>query len=228
MIVDDHNEFSGVSGEPMPRKTERRHRQGDESRQRILEAALAIAVERGYAGTSIALVTERTGLPASSVYWHFQNKDHLLAEALEHSFRQWRATVPLWSRELEPGDQRTRIRRQMRWGAAALAESPGFWRLGLMLALEQRVVEPAARRRFLEVRRETQEAISRWWEQILPAEAMVRDPTLTSRLARYHLAVIDGLYVGLQTGRGWDREALVDLIAAGLDAFAVRVTAAAS
>ena len=57
----------------MPPKTERRHRQGTESRRRILEAALAIAVERGYDGTTVALLTERAELPASSVYWQFTN-----------------------------------------------------------------------------------------------------------------------------------------------------------
>ena len=62
----------------MPAKTDRRHRQGQESRQRILDAALAIAAERGYDGTTVALVCERAGLPASSVYWQFRNKDELL------------------------------------------------------------------------------------------------------------------------------------------------------
>ncbi len=44
------------------RKTARRRQQGEESRLRILEATLAIAAERGYDGTSIALGTEATGL----------------------------------------------------------------------------------------------------------------------------------------------------------------------
>ena len=38
---------------------------GDASRERILEAAREIAGERGYDGTSIAGVSERSGLPAS-------------------------------------------------------------------------------------------------------------------------------------------------------------------
>ena len=80
----------------MPAKTDRRHRQGQESRQRILDAALAIAAERGYDGTTVALVCERAGLPASSVYWQFRNKDELLAEALDHSYRAWRLAGPTW------------------------------------------------------------------------------------------------------------------------------------
>ena len=55
----------------------RRRANGEESRQRILDAAAEIAGERGYDGTSIALVSERSGLPASSIYWHFEDKDAL-------------------------------------------------------------------------------------------------------------------------------------------------------
>ena len=41
---------------------------GEASRQRILDAAAEIAGERGYEGTSINLVSERSGLPASSIF----------------------------------------------------------------------------------------------------------------------------------------------------------------
>ena len=58
---------------------------GEESRQKILDAATAIAGERGYDGTSIALVSERSGLPASSIYWHFKDKDALIAAVIERS-----------------------------------------------------------------------------------------------------------------------------------------------
>jgi AcrR family transcriptional regulator len=71
----------------MARQTTRRHAQGEASRRTILEATLRIAGERGYVGTTLAQVTKASGLPASSVYWHFHNKDELLADALEHGFR---------------------------------------------------------------------------------------------------------------------------------------------
>ena len=93
----------------MPPRTSRRHKQGAESRERILEVALEIAAERGYDGTTMALVTERSGLPASSVYWHFKNKDALLAEVLELSYTQWRAGEDGWEGSDE-GDLRQRFR----------------------------------------------------------------------------------------------------------------------
>ncbi|MGX6607328.1 TetR/AcrR family transcriptional regulator [Micromonosporaceae bacterium Da 78-11] len=205
----------------MVRKTQRRHDQGDLSRRRILEATVAVAAERGYDGTSISLVTESTGLPASSVYWHFKNKDELIAEALEYSYRSWRETAPAWTDQVDDdGDLDARIRRRLHRAATAVTRSPEFWRLGLMLALERRLIEPAARRRFLEVRRETREGIAQWWRQVLAPAGQFEEET-AMRLARFQLSVMDGLYVGERASRVADRARLVDLIAAGMYARAL-------
>jgi AcrR family transcriptional regulator len=205
----------------MPRKTPRRHQQGDESRLRILDATLAIASERGYEGTSIGLVTQATGLPASSVYWHFKNKDELLAATLEHSYRKWRATAPTWRERLDFADPAEEIRDRFHRASRAITESPEFWRHGLLLALESRTSDTAARRRFLEVRGETQETIQQWWIQVLPADALSRCQEVAVRLARFHLAMMDGLYVGIRSGRGWDIDRMVDLMSAGVYAQAM-------
>lgn len=207
----------------MTRKTERRHEQGEQSRRRILDAAVALAAERGYDGTSVALVTEATGLPASSVYWHFRNKDALLAEALEHSYRRWRESGPVWSdrAEVGSGDLATQIRRRLQLAAASVTQSPEFWRLGLMLALERRVVEPAARRRFLQVRDETRSGVAEWWRQVLAPVGHVDEETVM-RLTRFYLSVMDGLYIGARAGRAVDSDQLIDLVAAGMQAHVLR------
>src|SRR5215467_14647134 len=73
-----------------PQRQQRRRRpDGELSRTRILDAASAIAAERGYEGTSIALVSAACGLPASSIYWHFKDKDDLIAAVIERSFADW-------------------------------------------------------------------------------------------------------------------------------------------
>src|SRR5262245_56203989 len=64
----------------------RQRRQGTESRLRILEATFELAHELGYQGTSISKVVERSGLPVSSVYWHFADKDALFAAMIQHSY----------------------------------------------------------------------------------------------------------------------------------------------
>ena len=200
----------------MARKTERRHRQGDESRQAILEATLALAAERGYDGTTVALVQKATGLPASSIYWHFGSKDELLAATLEHSYRSWRATAPTWNRGVEPEEFADRIEKRFQRAAQALTASPQFWSLGLLLTLQQRVKEPAARRLYGEVRTETEGAIRDWWLTVLAPSADEADPGLSTRLARFHMMLMDGLFLQVRTSGGKDSKRLVSLMTKGL------------
>src|SRR6478609_2944459 len=69
----------------------RKRADGELSRERILGAATEIAAERGYEGTSIALVSKKCGLPTISIYWHFTDKDDLIAAVIERSFTSWLA-----------------------------------------------------------------------------------------------------------------------------------------
>ncbi len=78
-----------------PQTTRKKRANGVESRQRILDAAVEISGERGYEGTSIAAVSAACGLPASSIYWHFKDKDDLIAAVIERSFDTWLAAFEL-------------------------------------------------------------------------------------------------------------------------------------
>ena len=196
----------------MPRQSDRRHQQGEESRLRILNAAFEIAAERGYDGTTLALVTKRAGLPASSVYWQFKNKDELLAEAIEHNYREWRASRTSWT-DIAVGkevDEQAEI--AMRHLATGLIDQPQFQRLGLMLALERRAVEATARARFRKVREETITMMTGWWHRVLPHSALKRNPQAPRELAQLMISMSDGLFIATQTDEGLDTERLVDLL----------------
>ena len=127
---------------------------GEASRERILDATAEIAGERGYEGTSMNLISERSGLPASSIYWHFKDKDELIAAVIERSFARWSeslgAPLDVPADVIGIGASSTPSLRRV---GAGIAEFPDYLRLGLMLILERRPEEPTARRRFLEVRR---------------------------------------------------------------------------
>lgn len=58
---------------------------GDESRQRILDAAESLFAERGFDRTSFAEIAERSGISRGSIPWHFQNKDGLLIAVVDRS-----------------------------------------------------------------------------------------------------------------------------------------------
>lgn len=215
----------------MARKTTRRHSQGEVSRQAILDATLRIAGQRGYVGTTMAQVTHASGLPASSVYWHFGNKDELLAEALDHGFAQWDGAVPPWG-ELDPERPRAdELLEQMAAISRTLDEEPGFWRMGLLIALETGPqVGSGPRERFITVRRRALARVADWWRRSLVAErehGETDDPRVEENartLALLTLVAMDGLFLAHQSDHDEDLGPLLRLAAAGLDAAAVRLS----
>ena len=112
-------------------KPRRRRANGEASRQKILEAATQIAAERGYEGTSIGLVSERSGLPASSIYWHFKDKDALIAAVIERSFGVWLSGAGGWSPQMPDEPLEQRMSAMIERTAKALMEASDFLRLGL-------------------------------------------------------------------------------------------------
>ena len=189
----------------------RRRANGDASRERILDAAAEIAGERGYEGTSISLVSERSGLPASSIYWHFTNKDELVAAVIDRSFHAWlqhlgdRGEVP---RDVPAPDA---LRFAMQRTGAALTLAPDFLRLGLMLILERRPEQPTARTKFLEVRRLTHANTVRLYETLFPELTdAARD-----RLSAFTLAAADGILVAHEIEH-IDMTAAFDLLASAI------------
>jgi AcrR family transcriptional regulator len=176
------------------RGTRQRRANGEQSRRRILRAAVEVAGERGYQGTSIALVSKKSGLPASSIYWHFKDKDELITAVIEDSFETWLGALSLPQAESgTPLERATEMARQV---AKALLETPDFLRLGLMLALERRPQEPSARTMFLRVREIAHERIAALIGNFAPHLDSASVHTLTT----YAIAAADGLFIAKEIG----------------------------
>jgi len=200
-------------------------RRTGESRQRILRAAAEVVAERGYGGTTIARITERSGLPASSVYWFFENKDALLTEVVLHHFEAWVLLRPVWRAPGPDEDLATVLGELLRPGMRALAESPDYLRLGQSLLLEPRERGSAARARFLELRADGMRALEEWFRDALPAAGGSRTEALASELSQLVVVASDGLFLSYRAGDALDPDPFLDLL---LDtvAEAVRVTVA--
>ncbi|CAJ1500122.1 MULTISPECIES: TetR/AcrR family transcriptional regulator [Mycobacteriaceae] len=172
---------------------------GELSRERILDAASEIAAERGYEGTSIALVSAKCELPASSIYWHFKNKDDLIAAVIERSFVSW---LSAWQVPAE-GTAHERVQGLAMQIAKALLESPDFIRLGLMLALERRPIEARARAMFIQARTQTAVALTQTLGELTPGLT----ETQMRQLVTYAIAGADGLFIANEVD-----EQAIDLI----------------
>lgn len=180
------------SEKPSKNRTRRTRANGEQSRERILDAATEVATERGYDGTTISLVSKKSGLPPTSIYWHFTDKDDLIAAVIERSFARWLAALD-WPGAEALEDQARQIGPQV---AKALLDAPDFIRLGLMLALEHRPVEPRAREVFLRVRAEA----FRRFEEIVRALAPELDGEGVRLITTYAIAGADGLFIAKEIG----------------------------
>jgi AcrR family transcriptional regulator len=173
--------------------TRQRRANGEASRSRILDAAVEVASERGYEGTSIALVREKCGLPSSSIYWHFQNKEELIAAVIKRSFDTFVGALSLPDGD---GALPERVTAMAVGVAKALLETPEFLRLGLMLALEHRPEEPSARTMFLRVRHIAHRKLVRAFCDLVPN----LDASALNLLATYAIAGADGLFIAREIG----------------------------
>ena len=184
--------------EPKPVRPRRSRADGELSRTRILDAATEIAAERGYEGTSIALVSAKCGLPASSIYWHFKDKDDLIAAIIERSFAAWLAAwqVPEIPAQIAEQDVEQHFLGLLTQTAKALLDSPDFLRLGLMLGLERRPVEPRARTMFLQVRAQAFQQLTKDFRDLLPALTAAE----AHQLVAYGIAAADGLFIAKEIG----------------------------
>jgi AcrR family transcriptional regulator len=80
----------------------------EQTRQRIIDAALDLFTERAFAGTTLRDIAERLSLTKSSMYYHFSSKDALLdaiLAPLTQSLDELSAATVAGRAQLKPGDQ---------------------------------------------------------------------------------------------------------------------------
>lgn len=182
------------------------------SSDRILAAAAALAKERGIHGATIAAVSQRSGLPASSIYWHFADKDALFAAVIRADFARWLATVPQWN-SAAGTSLRDGLTTILLPAVPSLRDVPDFLRIGMQVILDQRQEYAAAREAFLAVRGQVDAMITAWLDRSLGAGV---NPADVESLTRLILNFTDGIVVGSQVFEDLDIPAYSELF---LDTF---------
>lgn len=90
---------------------------GDQTRARIIEVALELIADHGYAATSTREIAERLGFTKAALYYHFRTKDDLLAAIVGPAMTDLEALIARAC-----GDEGPDARRNLVIGYADLVE----------------------------------------------------------------------------------------------------------
>lgn len=202
------------------RRARNRRADGERSRQRIIDAASTIAADRGYDGTSIAEISRRCGLPASSIYWHFRDKDDLMSHVIEKSFNAWNDA---WDISTE-GDILLLLPMIAEQLLDALENHPEFIRLCLPLALLKRNDDPQPRRMYLQMRKDI---IDRLCTIAATHFSYVPEERRTA-IVTYTVSGVEGLFVDHEMNDQSDLRAQLELHAQGVISIIMQEAAAHS
>jgi AcrR family transcriptional regulator len=191
----------------------KRQLQGDRSRDEILDAASRMMSLRGYDGTSIADIARESGLPNSSIYWHFNSKLGILAAVMERGAGLFFASVT--TPEPDPGDTpEVYLRRTLRASGATFVEHPDFLRLFVLLLLSGNTPETTeiVERVRARARSNLHAMITHAFTTLAPDRAgQVADDTVDFALAGF-----DGAFLALQANPAVGHERLMEQLAVAL------------
>jgi AcrR family transcriptional regulator len=122
----------------------KRQELGERSRREILDAASRLMAAGGYDGASVKQIAQDSGLPASSIYWHFDSKAGVLEAVMERGADRFFAEVDRV--DVAPdATPREVLRAQLRQAARAIERDPDFLRLFIFLLLSRGIDETIAR-----------------------------------------------------------------------------------
>ena len=205
------------------RKLSRREELGVESRRKIVEAAATLMAERGFAGTSIAAVSQRSGLPSGSIYWHFESKEALLGAVVEEGARRWFDALP--GNDSLPSDPTERATALLEAVVTSLEQHPEFLRLLLVIALERREVDATSLAVIRRVRELALERIRRLLSVLLDSFDRNLADRLAGEFAAFVLCVADGAFVAQHIEPGTDLRQAFSLLRRALTALAREIIA---
>ena len=180
-------------------ESSRRALQAAQTRHDVLDAAIGLFSESGWAGTTLTAIAERAGVAVETVYSGFGTKKGLLRAAIEVAIVGDDEPVPLRERpvwaQLSEGPLTTRMDAGTRLMADIYERSAGVWRA---------VVEAAG----------TDDEIAGWRDELEVArrldvarslEAILQTPIDDDSLDVLWVLYGPETYSKLTRERGWDR-----------------------
>lgn len=104
--VDDVDADAGALGALRQDEPHAGREPGDETRARIVDVALELIADHGFAATSTREISERLGFTKAALYYHFHTKDDLLAAIVEPVVDDLRTLVESTSPAADTSERR--------------------------------------------------------------------------------------------------------------------------
>ena len=184
----------------------------DDRRVAVLRAAVAVALGRGYHGTTYERVARAADVDEADVRHEFSDTVELLTAAFELARDEWYDQMPAW-RDLEPApDVPADITRRLLLGVAAGSRAAAFWRLGLVLRLEPALNGVDCCALFDDVRAHTREVLHDFWASLMTDQSSLAVDQVTAG----HLSLIDGAVFAGAASPQWDLDRLMTFASAGI------------
>ena len=112
--------------------------QSEQTTQKLINAATALILQKGYAGTTIALLAKAVGMTKGAIYHHFANKEAILRSVIAHVRNTWEREVG--SRVPLQGDAITKLNALFEYQTQLINSDPTLCLLVRELMLESDAV----------------------------------------------------------------------------------------
>jgi AcrR family transcriptional regulator len=160
---------------------------GDQAKSRILDAAEALMARFGYAGTSMSQICKASRISASAVYWHFENKEGVMAAMLGRGITRYLDAVERVSQT--PGKSPEHALRTL---FEEIERHPQALRLAIILGMEEGPAGGIGGKSVAFVRKRGRALIRRLVAQSLKLEES--DPE-ADRIGAFVISALDGAVI---------------------------------
>src|SRR5262249_18782 len=120
---------------------ERRQREKEEIRTRIMDAARELFLEEGYEAVTMRKIAEKIEYTPTAIYFHFKDKEALFRELCDTDFAKLQATLQNLARHPDPIE---RLRKMGQAYVSHALDHPNHYRLLFMTAPPFKDVDKSA------------------------------------------------------------------------------------
>ena len=172
-------------------RPDRRKLKGKLSRERILDSAVQLFSQQGYAGTGVHEIARGAGIEKAALYWHFGSKEGLLAAVLDRMDAEFVERISKKISQSNSTDERLDVFVN---GLKRLASERGHLvRLTLSVAIERAPASEETRAALQRIYDRTRAAVVTGFEQALGAKVPNLDLIAHLALAFLNEAAVRGV-----------------------------------